>query len=69
MNFDFYDSDNNRYFVWKHCNGAPLESRIHWCDEYRIIDEDGNVELVEKDRPLTRREILKLEGGRNFLEG
>ena len=42
MNFDFNDKDYIRYFVYKYGNGSGL----HWCDEYELIDGDGNVRLV-----------------------
>ena len=64
MNFDFNDKYYIKYFVYKYGNGSGL----HWCDEYELIDGDGNVRLVNEDIALTTREIENMIDGAEFLE-
>ncbi len=62
MDFDLYDYDNNRNFIFK-----SKASELYYFDEYTIIDGDGNVELTNADVGLTFREVSKLDGAKSFL--
>lgn len=73
MKFDFWDDDNRRYFVVRNDREDKADLRnlegahLFHCKEY-TIDGDGNATMVAGSTPLTRREVMKMDGGREFLD-